>query len=74
MGLEEVWHRYNTANREYRRQLARTPAGQPADPKSALAHARQAEAAALAEYLRVLRSLNQMAPERTPPDERAWQI
>lgn len=63
MRLEEVWHRYNTANRECRRLLARTPSGQLADPDSPLARARRVEAKALGEYLQVLGIYPRSHPE-----------
>jgi hypothetical protein len=62
MSLREVWDRYMTANREYRRLLTRAPIGQQADPDSPLARARREETQALADYLELLRDLAQFAP------------
>ena len=62
MSLQEIWDRYSTANREYRRLLTRAPIGQHADPDGPLARARREEGKALAEYLHVLRTLAKFAP------------
>ncbi len=58
MRLQQLWNRYNSASRQYRRlRLAGTPSGRLVDPDRALARARQEEAHALAEYLRAIRDL-----------------
>jgi hypothetical protein len=68
MSLEETWHRYSAANREYRRLLMRTPNMQLSDPEGPLARARKEEAEALGKYLRVLRDLTQLASDRELSD------
>ncbi|HLI85731.1 MAG TPA: hypothetical protein VKV17_17590 [Bryobacteraceae bacterium] len=74
MSLEQVWHRYRSASRVCRKQLARTPVRQSVDPNIALIRALQAEALALAGYPRALRGLHQMTGEGHPPNGSAWQL
>ena len=73
MSLQEVWDRYSTANREYRRLLMRAPIGQEAGPDSPVARARKVEAEALAAYVQVLQHLARFASAGNLPEGQTCQ-
>jgi hypothetical protein len=66
--LEEAFHRYRAATVEYRKTL-KEQAGLPPGPDGALERTRQAEAAALAEYKRVLRVFTDLTLYHKMPEE-----
>jgi len=74
MILKQVWQRYGTANREYRRILMRAPVEQLADPDSPLSRARREAADALEKYLQAFRELAPLTPEGKPADGPPCQI
>jgi hypothetical protein len=64
MSLEEAWKRYNAIKTNYRRLLTCAPMEQRVDSDSSLSRARNEVSEAFAEYLRAVRDLSQLGPEK----------
>jgi len=69
--VEEALQTYREATEEYRRVLREEPDGQPPDPESILARARQTESEALMEYSRLLRIFTDLTIHGKLPEETA---
>lgn len=69
--LEDAQRCYRSATQDYRRLLAKTPAGQRPGPDSELVRLRQHESEALAEYSRVLRTFTHLTLEGELPVEQS---
>jgi hypothetical protein len=69
--LEETQFRYREATNHYRKLLQERPDGTPHHPDRDLALARQAQAEALAEYIRVLRMFTELTVNGKMPEERS---
>lgn len=67
--LEQAQLRYKVATEKYRRLLGDTPDGLPPNPDGPLAHARQAESEARAEYSEVLQVFTELAIHGKRPEE-----